>query len=56
MNDVMKILKDENIGPAFQTFDIDCHIKVNFRLSVRERVLARFSRIEGLKYRYLETH
>ena len=56
MNDVMKILKDENIGSTYRSIDIDCHIKVNFRVSARERVLARFSRIEGLEYRYLKTH
>ena len=55
MNDVMKILKDENISPTSQSIDTDCHIKINFRASAMERVLARFSRIEGLKYKYLET-
>ena len=55
MNDVMKILKDENIGQSDQSFDLECRIKVNFRVSTREKILNRLSRIEGLKYRYLET-
>lgn len=55
MNDVMKILKDENIGQADQSFDMDCSIKVNFRASATERILSKFSRINGLKYNYLET-
>ncbi len=55
MNDVMKILKDENIGQTDQSFDIDCSIKVNFRTSASERILLKFSRIDGLKYKYLET-
>lgn len=55
MNDVMKIVKDENLGHADQTFDIECCIIVNFRISAREKILNRFSRIDGLKYRYIRT-
>lgn len=55
MNDVMKILKEEIIGQADQSFDLECCIKVNFRTSARERILARLSRIEGLKYKFIET-
>jgi uncharacterized YigZ family protein len=56
MNDVMKILKEEALGQYDQSFDLECCIKVNFRASHREIILNRLSRIEGLKYRYLETH
>jgi uncharacterized YigZ family protein len=56
MNDVMRILKEENIGQTEQSFDIECRILLDFRVSVREKVLDRFSRIDGLKYRYIETH
>jgi uncharacterized YigZ family protein len=56
MNVVMKILKEEEIGQSDQIFDLECHIKLNFRVSSREKILNRLSRIEGLKYRYLETH
>jgi uncharacterized YigZ family protein len=55
MNDVMKILKEENLGQSEQSFNLDCRLIVNFRLSVKEKVLARISRIEGLNYRYIET-
>lgn len=56
MNDVMKILKEENIVQSDQFFDLECRIKVNFRASNREKILNRLSRIDGLKYRYIETH
>jgi uncharacterized YigZ family protein len=56
MNDVMKLLKDEDIGQADQSFDLECRIKVNFRASAEEKILGRLSRIEGLKYRYIDTH
>ena len=55
MNDVMKTLKEEDTGQSDQIFDLECRIKVNFRVSAREKILNRLSRIDGLKYRYLET-
>jgi len=56
MNDVMRILKEENIGQSEQSFDLDCRILLNFRVTLKERILNRLSRIDGLKYTYLETH
>jgi uncharacterized YigZ family protein len=56
MNDVMSILKEENIGQSEQSFDIECRIILNFRVSVKEKVLNRLARIDGLNYRYIETH
>jgi len=53
MNDVMKIIKEEDAGQAEHSFDLECRIRVSFRLSSREKIIARFSRIEGLKYRLL---
>lgn len=55
MNDVMKILKDENIGQSEQVFDLECRIRINFRVSLREKIISRLSRIEGLKSTYIET-
>lgn len=55
MNDVMKILKEENIGQSDQSFDLECCIKINFRSSAKEKNLNRLSRVDGLKYKYLET-
>ncbi len=56
MNDVMKILKEENIGQSEQSFDLECRIRINFRASLKEKIINRFSRIEGIKYLYIETH
>jgi hypothetical protein len=55
MNDVMKILKEENVGQTDQSFDTECHIRISFRASSKEKILSRFSRIEGLSLKYLET-
>ena len=56
MNDIMRILKEDNIGQSQQSFDLECRILINFRVSAKEKVLTRLSRIEGLRYRYIETH
>lgn len=56
MNDVMKILKEENIAQTQQSFDNECRMLVNFRVSVKDKVLHRLSRIEGLICTYIETY
>jgi uncharacterized YigZ family protein len=55
MNDVMRILKDESIDQSRQLFELECRIMINFRVSAKEKILHRLSRIEGLSYRYIET-
>jgi uncharacterized YigZ family protein len=54
MNDVMKVLKEEDIGQSGQDFGLSCVIRVDFRLSLKERILSRLSRVEGLKFKFLE--
>jgi len=53
MNDVMKILKEENIIQTDHAFNLECMLRIQFRLSSSEKILSRFSRIEGLKYKFL---
>lgn len=55
MNDVMRILKEENAGQSDQSFDTECRLIINFRLSLKERVMSRFARIEGLVLSHLRT-
>jgi uncharacterized YigZ family protein len=54
MNDVMKILKDESAGQYDQTFDLQCRMVINFRLSKQEKIIGRLSRIDGLNWKFLE--
>jgi uncharacterized YigZ family protein len=56
MNDVMKILKEESIEQSKQSFALECRITINFRVSAKEKILHRLSRIEGLALKYIETH
>jgi len=55
MNDVMRILKDESIDQSQQSFALECRILINFRVSAKEKILHRLSRIDGLTYRFIET-
>jgi uncharacterized YigZ family protein len=56
LKDVMKVLKEENLGQSEQLFDLKCRLKLSFRISAKEKVLKRFSRIDGLNYRYIDTY
>ena len=55
MNDVMKVLKEENAGQADQRFELNCSMTVFFRLSAKENILKRLNTIENLKAGYLST-
>jgi hypothetical protein len=55
MNDVMKILKEEAVEQSGHKFDLECRIKIVFRASLREKVLSRLSRVDGLTYLYIGT-
>jgi len=51
---VMKILKEENAGLSNQIFDINCSIKIDFRISNKQRILEKLSRINGMETTFLE--
>ncbi len=53
MNDVMKIIKEENIVQKEHQFDAGCRMVIQFRSSALDRIKARFSRIEGFELRFL---
>lgn len=55
MNDVMKILKEEDIIQSDQIFDSVCTIRIGFRASEGEKILQRLKRVAELEYRYEET-
>ena len=54
MNDVMKILKEEEIEQSGHIFDLECKINISFRASSREKIMERFDRVKGLKYLQLK--
>jgi uncharacterized YigZ family protein len=54
-NDVMKVIKDEDISQSKQKFEIECRLTISFRSSARDRILNNLSRINGLKYTQIVT-
>jgi uncharacterized YigZ family protein len=55
MNDVMKIIKDEELIQSEQVFELNCSMKTGIRLSAAEHILKRFSAVENLVVEYIET-
>lgn len=52
MNDVMKIIKEEEINHSGLIYDQDCRMKVYLRSSASSRIIGRFSRITGFSNRF----
>lgn len=50
LNEVMKILKEEDIRQFNHCFDIECSITISIRLSIKDAVINRLSAISGLKW------
>jgi putative IMPACT (imprinted ancient) family translation regulator len=53
MNEVMKIIKDENLKISNELFDNDCSLEVSIRKSQLNQVLGKLDKIQGLKVTYL---
>ena len=54
LSQVMKILKEENVGVTNQTFDIICSIKIDFRISNGIKILEKLSRVSSMEIKFLE--
>lgn len=55
MNDVMRIIKEENLEIIEQSLQIECDLKVAVRQGQAERISGRFDKIHGVKIQYIET-
>jgi uncharacterized YigZ family protein len=53
MNDIMKILKEEEAGHSSHDFDLECRLTAEIRVSGRQRFLERLSRIDGVSHRLI---
>ena len=51
MNEVMKVVKDENIKIFNQSFDLNCAFNLEIRQSQVNKVIDRLEKIEGLKWK-----
>ncbi len=55
MNEVMKILKEDNINQIDQRFDLECMVKFSVRKKFTNEVYDRFNNIKNLSIKYLQT-
>jgi uncharacterized YigZ family protein len=55
MNEVMKILKDENLDQWEQDFQLECRLKFSVRKNDADTVNEKFKKIETVKSVYLKT-
>ncbi len=55
MNDVMKIIKEEDISQTDQSFETVCSIIISFSTTSKEKIMRRFERIDGVDLKYIET-
>ncbi len=55
MNEVMKVIKEENLSPENQVFDLSCSMEISIRKSELNRILGKLENIEGLKLVFNET-
>ena len=55
MNDVMRIIKNENLSIIKQQFDTNCEIEIEIRKSQVEKVIGIFEAITGSKTSWLHT-
>lgn len=49
MNDVMRIIKEEEPNIHHQKFDLNCEIELSIRKSRSEAIIQRFSKVESVK-------
>ena len=52
MNEVMKIIKDDNLVIATQLFDNDCIVQVSIRKTMVNQALAKFNKLSGITVKY----
>jgi uncharacterized YigZ family protein len=52
MNDVMRIIKDDNLAILHQQFDNDCRIQVSIRKTQVEQTLFKISKVSGAAAKY----
>ena len=54
LNQVMKILKEENARPTNQIYDINCSMKIDFNIASRQKIVEKLSRIDGMETIFIE--
>jgi len=54
INEVMKIIKEENLLQSEQVFEMDCTMKIHFRASLERRIRSKLELVDKLQFRKVE--
>ena len=55
LNEVMRILKDENLEQQNPKFELRCYLEISIRQSDSDRIVEKLKRIFGVEVKYLKT-
>ncbi|MBU1369807.1 MAG: YigZ family protein [Bacteroidetes bacterium] len=55
MNEVMRIMKEENLEQHNPRFELNCYFEINIRKNDADRIVKKFKQLYELKVDYLET-
>jgi len=55
INEIMRIMKEENIAQIDQNFELTCSITLALRKAEVDKILSKFDRVEKLKIEFVET-
>ena len=55
LNEVMRILKEENLEQRNTKFELDCYLEIAVRKSISNKIVDKLNRIYGVEVNYLKT-
>ena len=55
LNEVMRILKEENLEQRNAKFELDCYLEIAVRKSISNKIVDKLDRIYGVEVNYLKT-
>ncbi len=56
MNEVMRIMKEENLEQHNPKFELDCYFEIRIRKSEADRIEEKFKNLYGLNIKFVETN
>jgi hypothetical protein len=56
MNEVMRIIKEENLEIMDQKFELECRIDIELKKNIFDRVINRFENIRGVNLSALKNN
>jgi uncharacterized YigZ family protein len=55
MNEVMRIMKEENLQQINPRFELSCYLEIKIRKNEAEKIVEKFNQLYGVEIKYLKT-